>query len=138
MARIQAYFPYRRSIASDDEYVLFGVVVFKRVHDEFVQKCRENKLEPPAFTVVGSCLTVLFSPRFIVRDFVYSEAQITKQREELDMADTTEKELWVSYATRFWKISRLFVVDGAPSSVQDKFLGIIPDSRPLEGHPPFC
>jgi V-type H+-transporting ATPase subunit C len=99
VARIQAYFPYRRSIASDDEYVLFGVVVFKRVHDEFVQKCRENKLESPAITVVGSCLIALFLPRFIVRDFVYSEEQITKQREELNMADTTEKELWVSYTT---------------------------------------
>jgi V-type H+-transporting ATPase subunit C len=30
---------------------------------------------------------------------VYSEEQITKQREELNMADTTEKELWVSYTT---------------------------------------
>ena len=32
-----------RQIASDDEYTLFGVVTFKRVHDEFIQKCRENK-----------------------------------------------------------------------------------------------
>jgi V-type H+-transporting ATPase subunit C len=30
---------------------------------------------------------------------VYSEEQIAKQREELEMADTTEKELWVSYVT---------------------------------------
>jgi hypothetical protein len=35
------------------------------------------------------------SDRFIVRDFVYSEDEIAKQREELEMADTTEKELWV-------------------------------------------
>ena len=33
--------------------------------------------------------------RFIVRDFVFSEDQIEKQREELAAADTTEKELWV-------------------------------------------
>jgi V-type H+-transporting ATPase subunit C len=71
-----------KSIASDDEYVLFGVVVFKRVHDEFVQQCRENK--------------------FIVRDFVYSEEQIAKQRDELEMADTTEKELW----TELLRLSR--------------------------------
>jgi hypothetical protein len=32
-----------REIASDDEFTLFGVVVFRRVHDEFQQKCRENK-----------------------------------------------------------------------------------------------
>lgn len=33
--------------------------------------------------------------RFIVRDFVYSEEQIAKQEEELEVADATEKELWV-------------------------------------------
>ncbi|KAF9243802.1 ATPase V1 complex subunit C [Melanogaster broomeanus] len=69
-------------IASDDEYTLFGVVIFKRVHDEFVQKCRENK--------------------FIVRDFVYSEEHIAKEREELEMADATEKELW----TELLRLSR--------------------------------
>lgn len=34
---------FARLVASDDDYALFSVVVFKRVHDEFVQKCRENK-----------------------------------------------------------------------------------------------
>lgn len=38
--------------------------------------------------------------RFIVRDFAYSEEQIDKQREELEVADTTEKELWVRNRTR--------------------------------------
>ncbi|KIK46294.1 hypothetical protein CY34DRAFT_775045 [Suillus luteus UH-Slu-Lm8-n1] len=69
-------------IASDSEYALFGVVIFKRVHDQFVQKCRENK--------------------FIVRDFTYSEAQIAKEGEELEIADTTEKELW----TELLRLSR--------------------------------
>ncbi|KAG1757907.1 ATPase V1 complex subunit C [Suillus lakei] len=69
-------------IASDSEYTLFGVVVFKRVHDQFVQKCRENK--------------------FIFRDFVYSEEQIAKEGEELEIADTTEKELW----TELLRLSR--------------------------------
>ncbi|KAH7883898.1 ATPase V1 complex subunit C [Phlebopus sp. FC_14] len=70
------------AIASDDEYTLFGVVIFKRVYDEFLQKCRENK--------------------FIVRDFVYSEEQIDKQREELQMTGITEKELW----TELLRLSR--------------------------------
>ncbi|CCM02204.1 uncharacterized protein FIBRA_04284 [Fibroporia radiculosa] len=61
-------------IASDDEYSLFSVVVFKKVHDEFLHKCRENK--------------------FVVRDFVYSDDLVDKQREELDNADQIEKELW--------------------------------------------
>ena len=34
--------------------------------------------------------------RYIVRDFVYSEDILQKQREELATADTTERELWVS------------------------------------------
>ncbi|PPQ90432.1 hypothetical protein CVT25_014950 [Psilocybe cyanescens] len=61
-------------ITSDDEYSLVSVVVFRRVHDEFVQKCREHK--------------------FIVRDFVYSEEEIAKQQQELEVAGTTAKELW--------------------------------------------
>ncbi|KAE9410818.1 ATPase, V1 complex, subunit C [Gymnopus androsaceus JB14] len=64
-----------RSVATDDEYTLFSIVIFRRVHDEFVQKCRENK--------------------FIIRDFVYSEEEMAKQRQELDLADVTERELWV-------------------------------------------
>jgi hypothetical protein len=35
------------------------------------------------------------STRFIVRDFTFSEEQIAKQEEELEIADATEKELWV-------------------------------------------
>ena len=70
------------SITSDSEYTLYSVVVFKRARDEFTQKCRENK--------------------FIVRDFVFSEDEIVKQKEELDMADTTEKELW----TELLRLSR--------------------------------
>jgi hypothetical protein len=37
----------------------------------------------------------LVPTRFIVRDFVFSEDELVKQREELETADTTEKELWV-------------------------------------------
>ncbi|THH02470.1 hypothetical protein EW026_g397 [Hermanssonia centrifuga] len=74
--RLTAFIVPRSStqIAADDEYTLFAVIVFKRVHDEFIQKCRENK--------------------FNVRDFVYSGDLIEKQKEELYTADTTEKELW--------------------------------------------
>ena len=70
-----------RSLASDEDYTLFSAVIFRRVHDEFVNKCRENK--------------------FIVRDFVFSEESIHTQREELEAAFVTEKELWVSLS-QFW------------------------------------
>ena len=33
--------------------------------------------------------------RFIVRDFTFSEDEITKQQREFEVAGTTEKELWV-------------------------------------------
>jgi len=62
------------SLTSDEDYTLFSVVIFQRVREEFVSKCRENK--------------------YIVRDFVFSEESIHTQREELEVADVTEKELW--------------------------------------------
>lgn len=34
--------------------------------------------------------------RFLVRDFTYSEEEIEKERQELENANATEKELWVS------------------------------------------
>ncbi|EJD55434.1 ATPase, V1 complex, subunit C [Auricularia subglabra TFB-10046 SS5] len=71
-----------KKIAEDDEYTLFSAVIFKRVHDEFAQKCRENK--------------------FTLRDFVYSEEAVEKQIAELQKADTAEKELW----TELLRLSR--------------------------------
>lgn len=70
------------SVSSDDEYTLFSVVIFRRVHDEFVQKCRENK--------------------YLVREFHFSEESLLKEREDLVTADTTEKELW----TELLRLSR--------------------------------
>jgi hypothetical protein len=35
-------------------------------------------------------------PRYIIRDFQYSADQIEKEQEELQTANTAEKELWVS------------------------------------------
>jgi len=105
------------SVASDDEYTLFSVVVFRRVHDEFVQKCRENK--------------------FIVRDFVFSEEEFAKQHQELEMADSTEKELWTELLrlarTNFsesiqilvhLKVIRLFVESVLRYGLPANYLGI--------------
>ncbi|TCD70045.1 Vacuolar ATP synthase subunit C [Steccherinum ochraceum] len=63
-----------KQIAADDEYTLFAVVIFQRIHEEFVNKCRDH--------------------RYIVRDFEFSEELLEKQKEELETADSTEKELW--------------------------------------------
>ncbi|KIP11477.1 hypothetical protein PHLGIDRAFT_83577 [Phlebiopsis gigantea 11061_1 CR5-6] len=91
-------------IAADDDYTLFGVVIFKRVHDEFLQKCRENK--------------------FIVRDFVFSENLMAKQKEELTAADTTEKELW----TELLQISRTNFSESFQILVHLKVLSLFVES----------
>ncbi|KAF8599277.1 ATPase V1 complex subunit C [Ceratobasidium sp. AG-I] len=61
-------------IQADDEYSLFSVVIFTKVKQDFANKCRENK--------------------FIIREFDFNEEEIERQREELQMADLSEKELW--------------------------------------------
>ncbi|KAG2160086.1 ATPase V1 complex subunit C [Suillus bovinus] len=94
----------KRPIASDSEYTLFGVVIFKRVHDEFIQKCRENK--------------------FIVRDFIYSEEQIAKEGEDLDVADTTEKELW----TELLRLSRTYFSESFQIFLHLKILRLFVES----------
>lgn len=32
-----------REIASDDDFALYTVTIFKKVREEFTHKCRENK-----------------------------------------------------------------------------------------------
>ncbi|KAF5311794.1 hypothetical protein D9619_003322 [Psilocybe cf. subviscida] len=113
-----------RLIDSDDEYSLVSVVIFRRVHDDFVQKCRDQK--------------------FIVRDFVYSEEEIAKQRQEMDTAGTTEKELWTellrlartSFSESFQilvhlKVLRLFVESVLRYGLPAEYIGIVikPDHK---------
>lgn len=43
-----------RQIASDDEYVLQTVTVFRKVRDDFIHKCRENKQVFPFFLSIRS------------------------------------------------------------------------------------
>lgn len=62
-------------LAADEEFALFNVTVFKKVKDEFVQKCRENK-----FTVRS--------------DFAWDDEGVGRQRRELEEAGESEKELW--------------------------------------------
>ncbi|KAG6832208.1 hypothetical protein H0H92_004173 [Tricholoma furcatifolium] len=110
-------------IASDDDYSLFAVVVFKKSHDEFAQGCRENK--------------------FILRDFVYSEAEFAKQQEELSTADTTEKELWTellrmsrtNFSESFkilvhLKVVRLFVESVLRYGLPANYLGLVVEPDP--------
>jgi len=111
-------------IAEDNDYALFAVVVFKRYHDEFAQKCRENK--------------------FILRDFTFSEEQITKQQEELASADDAEKELWTellrlsrtNFSEAFQllvhlKVIRLFVESVLRYGLPSNYTGIVikPDPK---------
>ena len=47
------------SLASDDDYTLFTVIIFRKVYDAFVQKCRENKCE-----ICRRIITLAFSPPY--------------------------------------------------------------------------
>ncbi|KAJ2432426.1 Vacuolar ATP synthase subunit C, partial [Coemansia sp. RSA 2522] len=61
-------------IASDSEYTLYSVVVFKRVLDEFANKARDM--------------------RFVVRDFVYDEAAMEHDRvQALEIVEQEEEVL---------------------------------------------
>jgi len=110
-------------IASDDEFSLYSLVIFRRVHDDFVQKCREQK--------------------FIVRDFVYSEEGIARQKQELEMAGTTEKELWTellrlartNFSESFQilvhlKVIRLFVESVLRYGLPAEYIGIVVKPEP--------
>lgn len=63
-------------IAQDNEFALYTVTIFRRIRDEFIQKCREEK--------------------FNVREFKYDEGAIEKQKREMEELQASEKELWVS------------------------------------------
>jgi hypothetical protein len=64
-------------IAQDEDYTLFNVTVFKKIKEEYCQKCREKK--------------------FVIRDFVYDESEIEKSRTQQKEYEQHEKELWVSH-----------------------------------------
>jgi len=113
-----------KKIASDDEYTLYSVIVFKRVHDEFAQKCRENK--------------------FVLRDYSFDENALEKQRQELQTAHIVEKELWTELLrlsrTNFseayqalvhMKVTRLFVESVLRYGPPANFTGVIiqPDPK---------
>ncbi|KAK0546113.1 Vacuolar ATP synthase subunit C [Tilletia horrida] len=71
-----------RKITQDSEFALFNVTVFKKVKEDFIQKCRENK--------------------FQVREFQWDDNVVEKQKDELEQAGTSEKELW----TELLRLSR--------------------------------
>lgn len=62
------------TIASDSEYVLYGVSVFKKYQAEFVAKCRDHKWTP--------------------RDFKYDESTVSIMRKEHSEAAQTERKLY--------------------------------------------
>ncbi|CEH15454.1 vacuolar h-atpase v1 subunit c [Ceraceosorus bombacis] len=63
-----------KKLAADEEFALFNVTVFKKTKDEYIQKARENK--------------------FTVREFEWDEEVVERERQELEDAGVSEKELW--------------------------------------------
>ncbi|KAJ9112352.1 hypothetical protein QFC19_000772 [Naganishia cerealis] len=74
--------PFRK-IASDSEFTLQTVTIFKKVKDEYIHKCRENK------QVLIETLTA-----FHARDFTWDETAAEKQKQDLADLEAEEKELW--------------------------------------------
>lgn len=68
------------------------MVVFKKAREEVAQKCRENKW----VDFISNEPLLTCSGRFILRDFTYDADKISQQQNDLDVAGTSEKELWVS------------------------------------------
>jgi len=61
-------------IASDDEFALFSVVVFKKHSAEFVHKCREKRWTP--------------------RDYKYKEGGKEEEAKEVGKLEKDERKLW--------------------------------------------
>ncbi|KAI9512668.1 hypothetical protein F5148DRAFT_1273602 [Russula earlei] len=111
------------SLASDEDYTLFTVIVFRKAYDTFTLKCKENK--------------------FIVRDFQYSSDQIETEREALRTADTAERELWtellrlseINFSEAFQvfvhlKVIRLYVESVLRYGLPANYIGIAVKPEP--------
>lgn len=61
-------------IASDDEFTLFAVAVFKKYSAEFVHKCREKRWTP--------------------RDYKYKQGGKEEEAREVDKLEKDERKLW--------------------------------------------
>ncbi|KAJ2228856.1 Vacuolar ATP synthase subunit C [Coemansia sp. RSA 518] len=112
-------------IASDSEYTLYSVVVFKRVLDEFANKARDM--------------------RFVVRDFVYDEAAMEHDRvQALEIVEQEEEVLdniceWLKGsfgdALTAWmhvKALRVFVESVLRYGIPPDFLPVIVKPNPKQ------
>jgi len=63
-----------RSIASDDEFVLYAVVGFKKHSPEFIHKCREHRYTP--------------------RDYKHKEGGKEEEAKEVEKLEKEERKLW--------------------------------------------
>ncbi|KAG8826697.1 Vacuolar ATP synthase subunit C [Serendipita sp. 411] len=113
-----------KKLSADDDFTLYSVTVFKRVHDEFAQKLRENK--------------------YILRDFSFDEEALQKQQQELASIEISEKELWqelltlsrTNFSEAFQafvhlKVVRLFVESILRYGPPAEFTGVVilPDAK---------
>lgn len=121
-------------ITSDSEYSLFSVVIFKKVHDEFLQKCRENKL------VYSRDLI-----RYLTSSASDSFSETSRsQRRSYSGNDKNSK--WPTLLRKNYGYNRStqplqFVtdynslLDRAPATVSDQLFRVIPGPRSPQGRP---
>ncbi|CAH7674556.1 ATPase, V1 complex, subunit C [Phakopsora pachyrhizi] len=102
-------------IASDDEFSLFNVTIFKKIKEDFVRRCREKK--------------------FIFREFCFDQNEIEKTRIEQREFELHEKELW----SELLRLSRINFSDTFQAIVHLKVIQTYIESLLRFGLPPnFC
>ncbi|MBW0481415.1 hypothetical protein O181_021130 [Austropuccinia psidii MF-1] len=102
-------------LTQDEDFTLFNVTVFKKIKEDFSQKCREKK--------------------FIIRDFVFDQKEIEKTRNEQKELEQMEKELW----SELLRLSRIYFSDTFQIIVHLKVIQTYIESLLRYGLPPhFC
>ena len=79
------------------------------------------------------------SIRFVLRDYSFDENALEKQRQELQTANVSEKELWVGIRPFILQGAKVhYSSDGAPPVIKNQFFRGLPRASTPEGDPSVC
>lgn len=124
-----------RLLASDDEFSLFSVVIFRRVHDDFTQKCREQKyLTSFLFDFGISCYNLFFTGSLY--EILFIQKKRSRSKRTIFRWPTRRKRNY-GYCREFPEAFCVAhrILDRATKTGSHKFLRIIPDSAASQSHP---
>lgn len=79
------------------------------------------------------------SIRFVLRDYSFDENALERQRQELQTANVSEKELWVGIRPFILQVAKVHCSpDGAAPIIENQFLRSLPRASTPEGDPSVC